>query len=350
MSVQNMKPSLNLIAAECGVSTMTVSRALRNDPNVAELTRRRVLKVAQELSYFPPSSRKVNGSREHSQYYIVFKKEWSASDAFFSDIILSIQQELFIQGFGCAFGVADDNYSEFLKLYDMMNASRAGGVIVTGDLPVDYLNVLLDRFENLVLVDHPGDRRISRPYNAVYCDTVLGAHQATSHLIKLGRSRTLLVTGRPDHYWSNDMLAGYKLALADNGIPFDASLVIPSTFHTHGGREAIDYALDQNIAFDAVLSNDEMACGAINALKSMGRRIPQDISVVGSDGLPMGEEMRPALTTTAVDREKMARLAVQLITGEDSKTQIDENFCRIAIFPKLIVRESCGGRQVGGSK
>jgi DNA-binding LacI/PurR family transcriptional regulator len=106
--------------------------------------------------------------------------------------------------------------------------------------------------------------------------------------------------------------------------------------------EAATRAREDGVTFDAIVSNDEMACGAIKALKQARIKVPTDVSVVGFDGLPIGEVVSPALTTIVVDREKMGRLAVKRLLALEQEMGTEERFEKVGLFPKLLIRESCG--------
>jgi LacI family transcriptional regulator len=165
-----------------------------------------------------------------------------------------------------------------------------------------------------------------------------------NHLLRIGRKRILLICGEEGHYFSNDLLRAYWETLAEHHMEIDPRLVVYADFHVKGGFKATQQVLEAGVPFDAIFSNDEMACGAIKALKQASRKVPEDVSVVGFDGLPIGEVVSPTLTTVAVDREKMGKLAVKRLLQFERETGEEEKFEKISIFPSLLVRESCGGR------
>ena len=342
MHPEARKPSLTVIAKKCAVSRMTVSRVLRNEPNVSPATRELVLRVAEKMGFRPSGTYHHNQHPSTKNYAILFQPEYSEQDAFFSGVILSVQRELFGQGFDCSVGIVKSDYSEFLKLNRMLRARQVTGVLVVGDIPPTYAEVLRDNFLNLVLLDYPGDPGMERPFNAVCVENFHGAFLALNHLLKLGRKKILLIFGRKGHYFSNDLLHAYKEAMAQHEMELDSRLLVAGDFHVKSGFKAAKAVLEAGISFDGVFSNDEMACGAIKALKQFKLRIPQDVSVVGFDGLPMGEVISPALTTVVVDREKMGRLAVRRLLALEQETSDDEKVEKISIFPELLIRESCG--------
>jgi DNA-binding LacI/PurR family transcriptional regulator len=342
MPAEVVKPSLTLIAKKCGVSKMTVSRVLRNEPNVSLSTRKLVLRVAEKAGFLPSGAHRTSRDKAVGDYCTLFQPEYSKRDAFFSGIILGVQQELFERGFGCAVGVIRNEYAEFLKLNRILCSRHVRGVLVVGEIPAQYAATLQANLRDVVFIDYPGDSGLGSPYNAVCVDNVYGGRLALSHLLKLGRKRILLICGKAGHYFSNDLLTAYRESLAEHNLEFDPHLVINADFHINGGLKAVKGALDAGLRFDAIFSNDEMACGAIKALELAGLKVPRDVSVVGFDGLPIGEIVNPALTTVVVDREKMGRLAVRRLLSLDGETGDDEKFEKVSIFPRLLVRESCG--------
>lgn len=344
MCALERRPTLTLIARKCGVSKMTVSRALRNETSVSPATRDFILRVAEKVGFRPSGRYHLKGRPRVRSYCILFQPGYSSKDAFFSGIILSVQQALFARGCSCSFGLIKNDFAEFLKVNRILRARDVQGILVVGEIPPHYASVLHTNFLNLVFIDYPGDPEIINPYNAVCVDNVYGGHLALNHLLAIGRKRILLICGKEGHYFSNDLLRAYHETLGEHHIEVDPRLVINADFHVKGGFKATKQVLEAGVPFDAVFSNDEMACGAIKALKQAGRKVPEDVSVVGFDGLPIGEVVSPALTTVVVDREKMGRLAVKRLLHFERETGEDEKFEKISIFPTLLVRESCGGR------
>lgn len=339
------KANLTMIAEKCGVSKMTVTRVFRNDPHVSAKTRQFVLRVAEEVDFMPVGCYGPRSAQKVKHYGILFQKEYSINDAYFSDIILSIQQELFKHGLGCSFGIIENKYADFIKLNNILQSKDISGVFVVGEVPADYANTLQTNFRNLVIMDYPGHPGISQPYNAIYPDNVFGGHLAMRHLFKLGRQRILLLVGRQGHYFTNDLLRAYQEALEEHEIEMDPRLIVYADFHVKGGYGAVKRVMNMCVEFDAVFSNDEMAYGAMTALKESGLKVPLEVSVIGFDGLPIGELARPELTTIKVDRKKMGRMAVNRLLAMENEKGAEKRFEKISFFPELIVRDSCGGKK-----
>jgi len=232
-----------------------------------------------------------------------------------------------------------------LHLNNVLKSSSPEGLIVVGDVPADYLNRLLVEFPALVLVDNPGGPGIRMPYNAVFYDNEFGSGLGLQHLIRQGRKNIVLLCGTPDHYFSQAFLKGARNTMGENGLEFEPGRVFYSDFHTTGGYEAAGRILESGIKVDAIFTNDEMAVGLMKAFKERGICVPDDVALVGYDNLPLGETVTPALTTVAVDREKMGALAARRAFELAQGTFTGERFEKTALFPELIVRESCGRKR-----
>lgn len=341
MPPKKRKQSLTLIAEMCDLSKMTVSRALRNEPNVSPATIALVLTTAEKIGFIPRGRSSGKRPVPHN-YYILFQQAYSEKDAFFSEIIMGIQNSLFEHGFGCSLGTVGNEYGEFLNLTKLLRTTGAKGIFVIGDVPVEFIRILQADSYNVIFIDYPGDPSLELPYNAVCAENVHGAHLAVNHLLKLGRRRVLLICGRKGHYFTNDLLRAYRDTLSNRGVEIDPRLIVYSDFHVNGGYEAVRQVVDAGISFDAVFSNDEMACGALRALREAGMNVPRDVSVVGFDGLPMSAAVTPALTTVEIDRRGMSRLGVKRLLAMEDESWEEEKFEKVTIFPKLVVRESCG--------
>ena len=320
---------------------MTVSRALRNETNVSPATTALVLATAEKVGFIPRGRHKGKRASPHN-YYILYQQAYSEKDAFFSAIIMGIQNSLFEHGFGCSLGTVGKEYGEYLNLTNLVRTSGAKGIFVIGDVPVEFIRILQGDSFNVIFIDYPGDPNLELPYNAVCAENVHGAHLAVNHLLKLGRRRVLLICGRKGHYFTNDLLRAYKATLTSWEVEIDSRLIVYSDFHVNGGYQAVRQIIDAKVPFDALFSNDEMACGAIRALREAGLNVPEDVSVVGFDGLPMSAAVTPALTTVEIDRRGMSRLGVKRLLAMEDESWEEEKYEKITIFPKLVIRDSCG--------
>ncbi len=144
------------------------------------------------------------------------------------------------------------------------------------------------------------------------------------------------MTGPEDHFFTREMVAGYKDALEKAGIPFDPELIINTDFLASGAADGIRSALQKQIFFDGVATNDEMATGVYRGLQEWGLNIPGQVAICGCDNLPIGEQLYPELTTIQLDYQKLASEAIKhIVSGKSRQTPL-----RINLEPKLLVKSS----------
>ncbi|SCE70660.1 transcriptional regulator, LacI family [Micromonospora marina] len=157
------------------------------------------------------------------------------------------------------------------------------------------------------------------PADHVMVDNVAAAREITAHLIGLGRRRIAAIGSQrtPEGASARLRLAGYTAALAEAGIAYDDRLVAPApAWHRAGGAAAVRNLLTEGVRPDAVFCfNDTLALGALRALHEVGLRVPEDVAVAGFDDIEDGRFSIPTLTTVAPDKERIARLAVELLAG-----------------------------------
>ena len=147
--------TISRLAEACGVSYMTVHRVLRDDPKVADDTRRMVLTTAEKMGFAPKRLKRFDAAVRWNTYHVLFQNAYSLADAYFSEIILGIQAELFSRGRSCSFGVLTDSYPDFVRLTDMMADSTAG-VFFVGDIQPSYARALQKSYGKVVFIDNPG--------------------------------------------------------------------------------------------------------------------------------------------------------------------------------------------------
>jgi LacI family transcriptional regulator len=165
-----------------------------------------------------------------------------------------------------------------------------------------------------------------------------GAFEATRHLLRLGRQRIAIITGPGDV--GRHRLAGYRQALQGAGAPFHKELVVAGDFCTPSGVAAATELVRSGVPFDAVFSsNDEMAFGALRALREAGLRVPEDVALVGFDDVETASHTTPALTTVRQPLAEMGAAAARAAIAAAEGRPIEQH---VEIPTSLVVRDSCG--------
>jgi len=324
------------VARAAGVSTATVSRALRGLPNVTESTRTRVMAVAAELGYVPsPSASSLASGRTHT---IGLLTPW-VTHWFFAQVIEGAERALRTEDFDALLYTFEvSRAAPRLRFDPGVLRRRVDGVLVVG-LPLDD-----DEVDSLAALGYPvifiGAG--APGHVTVGLDDVRAARDATRHLVELGHRRIAHVAGEPDETstWSPAVRrsVGWREQMRASGLDASPELEVHGHFDVAGGRESTLRLLERCPDVTALFaSSDEMAMGAILAARDLGLRVPQDLSVIGIDGHDMGELV--GLTTIAQDALEQgaaaATMLLELITGSPVPREVT--------YPtRLVVRGSTG--------
>ena len=326
------------LASIAGVSIATVSRALNNSPAVNEETKRRVWKLAREHNYhFRPSMPALLSSAEATIAVVIPVAEGrqdSPLHPFVQDFIGGIADAA--RGLGCDVLISHLMPDNVEDLSMLMTANRADGVVFLGQrLLHDRLNLLAETETRFVVwgADLPGQK-----YCSVGSDNLRGGARATAHLLNLGRRRIAFLgdTSAPEVHHRYE---GYVDAHRRAGLTIDPALVVPAQFDVGYSEAAADGLFGSGLSFDGIFAaSDLIALGAYRSLQKAGRRVPQDVAVVGYDDIKLAPYAQPALTTISQDMTRAGRLIVsKLLAASQGAVPRSER-----LPTDLIVRESCG--------
>jgi DNA-binding LacI/PurR family transcriptional regulator len=336
--------TLKHIAEHTGLSIMTASRVVRGHSDVSPASRRKILAAVRRLGYIPNpaarilASRTASGVRSDRIIGTIFSREVVTSHSYFAGIIQGIADEA--RRFDChlLFGYGFGDSQESLHYPRMIREMMTRWIILVGKVPPRFVRQLRSNGFSLVLVDM---RPPARDMDAVVCDDPQGAYEATRHLIGLGHRRIALIRWPARHAFSQALTSGYRRALHESGIPAREDLVLEAPLHPQGGYEAAEALLKRSGRATAIFTNDDMAIGSLRALHDRGLRVPEDIALVGYDDIEYAAHTAPPLTTVAVPKEEMGRLAVR-----QAMAQMEEGeqhvFSTTVVSHTLVIRSSCG--------
>ena len=303
------------IAKLCGVSISTVSRVLNNRPDVSEENRRKVLSVIQSSNYIPNNSARDLVKTKSDTIGLVVR---GVSNPFYTDIIHAIEARITARGFTMVMqqiGSGDDE----VKCGAMMERDkRLQGIIFLGGRS-DYTPAELAAL-NVPFVccsyGNPYGTLLRDTYSSVAIADEEEAHRAVQILYDNGHRRiAALISREDDHSISQLRYQGYVKALRENGLPLEEELVISTgSFDIQSAYKAVAEKLRQGVEFTAIFSiADNMAIGAMRALREAGRKVPQDCSVIAIDGLEVSEYIDPPLTTLCQPMEEMGQRSVEIL-------------------------------------
>jgi LacI family transcriptional regulator len=325
------KVTLERVAERAGVSPSTVSRILNGTAVVSAEKRAAVDEAVAKLGFVPnPVARGLAGGRTLSIGVV----SQAIDSPFYGAALRGIEIELDAAGYSPLFMSGHWRADEEARCIDVLKSRRVDGLIVlTGRLADSALRSVARSLPVVVTGRHlKAGNLLSMDF-----DNREGARQAAQHLIELGHRRIAFISGDPEHPDAIDRLQGYRSAIEAAGLRFDPALVLAGNFTEHSGLLAVERLLDSRTRFSAMLAaNDQMAFGAALGLHRRGRRVPDDVSLVGFDDVAGSLYMVPPLTTVHNPIQEIGQLAARamlgLLAGERPAIEVPA--------PRLIVRES----------
>ncbi|MBM4464499.1 MAG: LacI family transcriptional regulator [Chloroflexi bacterium] len=326
------------VAAAAVVSYQTVSRVINNRPDVAEDTRRRVWQVIEELGYQPSAiARGLVSKRTYTLGLITA----DFSDYFFTQVIVGAEVEARKQGYFFMLCSTERNPADEPEYLRLLTERQVDGILFARPSTEEdsrHIVSLIQQDVPLVTTAYwlPGEK-----LTVVDVDNIDGGLQATECLIELGHRKIGMITGPAGWKSVNDRAEGYKLALSRAGIPFDASLVEYADWSYQSGYEAMHRLLAKSPQITALFAqNDQMAIGAMRALREAGRRIPDDVALVGYDDIPAAAYCHPSLTTIRQPMQRVGEVATQLLIQLVNGSAVERK--EVLLTTELIRRETCG--------
>ena len=302
------------IARQCGVSVSTVSRVLNDRPDVSPENRRKVLSAIQQSNYIPNNTARDLVKTKSDAIGLVVR---GVSNPFYTDIIRVIEEQVTARGYTLVMqqiGTCDD---EVKRGAMMEREKRLRGLILLGgrsDYSPQELAPLNIPFVCCSYSNQYGTLP-SDSYASVSIADEEEAYRAVSELYRCGHRRiAALVSCAEDRSISQLRYQGYVRSLADHGLPLEQELVIEAGSFDIRQAYLARRRLMEGARFTALFAiSDNMAIGAMRALREAGQQIPRDCSVIAIDGLTMSEYINPTLTTLCQPMEHMGRRSVEIL-------------------------------------
>jgi LacI family transcriptional regulator len=299
------------VAAHAGVSHQTVSRVINTSSSVAEPTRARVLAAIEELGYVPsPMARGLISNRTHSVGVVTD----DISDYFFGHMVAGAEAEARRRGYYLMIGSVErgDDEGGYLRL--MLERRVEGLLLARPSVPLRSEHLLAAQRAGvplvLVLV---GSSRVPGA-TIVDVDNRRGGYDATRHLLEQGHRRIATITGPEEWPSAAARLEGYREALAEFGVAGEALEETADEWGVESGEAAAGRLLARGRKFTALFGHSDLiALGAIARLRQAGLRVPEDVSVVGYDDLPVAAVVDPPLTTVHQPMQEVGAVAVGLL-------------------------------------
>lgn len=328
------------VAAAAGVSTATVSRVMNNRPVVAEATRQRVLDAVARLNFRPSSLGRNLATRRTGTLGLVIA---DITNPFYPEIVRAVEQTAAAHGMSVLlYDTAEDSNREAQALRLLSEQHVDGIIICASRLPEERIEALARGETPLVLINRAPTPRST---GSVDVDQEEGVHAAVRHLVTLGHRRIAYIGGPAASQVQQRRLAAFRTVCAELEIAVPKGYILMATPTVAGGKEAARQLLEgrgRNARPTAILAyNDLAAIGAITAAQDTGIVVPDDLSIVGHDDIPLAALLRPALTTVRQPMRALGEQAVQMLYKRLQARATPAHAPTITrLAPTLIVRDS----------
>jgi len=335
-TVRPTKPlSIKDIARKANVSHSTVSRALSNNPRVNQATVERIRRIAEESGYRGSAIARSLATRRSKTIGVVVT---TIADQFAACVVSGIEEVAGNRGYSVFLANSNADPDREVRVVHSFEERRVDGIIVTASrVGALYVPMLSRMRVPIVLLNnqHP-----SEFVHSVMIENTKASLEATQHLISLEHRRIAYIGDRHGRTSDTERFAGYRLALDSAQIPFAPELVVFGDGSPEGGMDAVTQLLALVAKPTAVFCYDDMtALGAVRQLHAVGLRVPEEISVVGFDDLPIVQYTHPPLTTVRQPMADMGRLAMETVFDIIGGSKSNHN---IKMPGTLIVRGSTG--------
>ncbi len=337
LDLPDTRPTLADVARVAGVSSATASRVINGVPRVRAETRRQVEDAILSLGYVRQRAARLDGRRRTGSVAVVVSQEPRRlfSDPFFGRMLGGASQVLAASGHQVVLLMAHSAKDAKSVVRFLCRGHVDGALLVSmharHPIELHRATVPLASAGRPVGVD-------ATKYSYVDADDRGGAERAVRHLLDAGRRNIATIAGPKDMAAGLDRLDGYRTVLTENG-HFDPGLVVHGDFGQSSGEHLTQRLLDRRPDVDAIFAaSDLMAVGALRALRRSGRKVPDDVALIGFGNLPLARFTEPPLTTVHQPVEAIgaqtARELLALMTGTATETR------RMVLETELVIRES----------
>ncbi|MCA9989929.1 MAG: LacI family DNA-binding transcriptional regulator [Ardenticatenaceae bacterium] len=320
------------VAALAGVSHQTVSRVINDSERVTPETRRRVEDAIAQLGYRPNAIARFMAKGRSATLACIAP---NLTDYTFASLISGAEVEARQHDFFLLSASAPDEATFAALIDQLVTSGRTEGIIVINP----YADGRHTYLPSNVPYVFAGARPREDAANSVALDDPEAAQRATGHLLQLGHCRIGLVTGPPVEDCTQDRTLGYERALQAAGIAPDPALVVQGNWLAPSGYEALMCLAQRGPLPTAVFAeNDQMAVGVLRAARDLGIRVPDELSVIGIDDIPLAAYFEPPLTTLRQDFEAIGREAARLLIQAVAQPALERQHLRLPAG--MIIRRS----------
>ena len=300
------------LAAQTGYSVGTISRVLNNQPHVSDLAREIILKAAAESGFqLNENARQLKQQQSNSILVICAGN----SNELFDELLIAVQSRVADTRYTLIVDYIDESENEVRRALQLCREKKPQGILFLGGTQEHFQESFHQIQIPCVLVTSSAAELSFPNLSSVTADDALAAAMAIDSLLDRGHEKVVVIGGHQNEYGIVRLrYQGCVETFHKRGVPFEDRQYEAARFTFEGGYGAAKALLERNPECTALFAmSDVMALGAIRALADAGKRVPEDISVIGFDGLQLGEYTLPRLSTVAQNVEQLAQRSMHLL-------------------------------------
>lgn len=323
------------VAREAGVSNQTVSRAINNKNEIGSETKARILEIARQMGYRPSNIARSLARQRTTTIGLVVP---DIANPFFSEIARGVDDIAYANSYNVFLCTTYENIEKEQVVLDSLWRQQIDGLILCSSrLDEGELTKRVREFNHVILVN----RELSETINGlgiITVDDVIAAKKAVDNFISRGRDRIAFVAGPRTSHSGRDRLTGYKEGLKEHGIDMDPKLIVHCEPSINGGYVSSLKLLAKRNDISAIYAyNDIVAIGVLQACKELGRKIPEDVAIIGSDDIPLASLVTPKLSTMRINMQQIGISAMEALINCIN----GDNACAKHVFsPEFVLRDS----------
>tara|TARA_R110002020_G_scaffold22405_1_gene75758 strand:- start:32567 stop:33616 length:1050 start_codon:yes stop_codon:yes gene_type:complete len=332
------KTTIYDIAKKLNITAATVSRALNDNPKISAATRKLVMETAVSMDYKQNKLALALKSGKSNNVGVIVPY---IDRNFFSSIIRGIEEELNPKGYHVIIGQTYEMEKKEIETINALLNAQVDGILMS----ISKLSKKTEQYQHVLDKNVPlvfFDRKKNIPgVSTVTINDFDGGYQATKHLISQGCSTIAHLSGDRSLEIYKNRCEGYKEALLEHGLPYDENLVLQTKSDIDYGKRAVELLMKLPNRPDAIFSSsDYVALGAIQKLKEMGIKIPDEFCVVGFSNEPFTKFMELSISSVDQSPQEMGRLAAKVFLEQGMNTGKVKIEQKVELTPELLIRKS----------
>ncbi len=336
-----MAVTIKDVAKQAGVSPATVSRVIADNPRISMKTKEKVREVMESLGYFPNFQARNLVAKKSQTLGIIMENSATLAfqNPFFPEVLRGISTQAHGSQYGLYLSTGATQEEIYREVVEMAQGKRVDGIILLYSKIDDPVMTYLCQSEiPFAVVGRP--HKDAETVSYVDNDNVKNAKEAVEYLIGCGHQQIAFVGGATDFVVSLDRTEGYKQALENHGIPFNAAYTVNQEYMHGNERQAIRKLMALDVPPTAIVTHDDMiAYEVIGYLEELEISVPEDISIIGFNNHAISKHLKPPLSTVDIAIYELGLHAAELVLEKIMDDSVPPK--QVVVPSRLIERGSC---------